>query len=47
MWIMLVDGARTVWVWLPAITVIAKAATAVITLAVTTERAVRWWRAGR
>ncbi|XVS67814.1 hypothetical protein ACQPYE_17750 [Actinosynnema sp. CA-299493] len=47
MQIILVDAARTLWVWLPTITTIAKVTAAVISLAVAIHKAARYWRTGR
>jgi len=43
MWIIFADAAHAAWTWLPIITTIAQALTAVVGLVVAVHRAVRWW----
>lgn len=43
----LVDAVHTLWTWLPTITTVARAITAVTGMVIAVHRAIRWWRTGR
>ncbi|MBB4912645.1 hypothetical protein [Actinophytocola algeriensis] len=47
MWIELTEAAQTVWTWLPTITNVARAITAVTAAVIGVRRAVRDWRTSR
>jgi hypothetical protein len=49
MWPTILDihSALADWPWLPALTVLARAATALIGLTIATHRAIRYWRTRR
>lgn len=47
MGINLTAAAAALWDWLPAITTVARAVTALIGLVIAGRRVVRWWRARR
>jgi hypothetical protein len=43
----LAEAVHTLWTWLPTITTVARAITAVTGAVIAVHRAIRWWRTRR